>query len=606
MKVTRLFDFIHFQKENNPQQRAFGQKENGKWVYYSTDQIIDQAMQVSCGLLELGVKPGDKIALAAYKNRVEWSIMDIGIGQVGAINVPVYPTISPGEYEYIFNEAEIKYCFVGKDDLYDKVAAAKPNVPSLKDIYTFDKHSDRKFWKDIFHTGREEEVRKIMAAIQPEELATIIYTSGTTGHPKGVMLSHRNIVSNAESVKSLLPVKGGEVALSFLPLCHIFERTASYAYVHSSINIVYTGTDNLGGESGDLQAIRPHFFTTVPRLLEKVYEKIYNKGLALTGLKKSLFFWALGLTEDYAYDKRYGGWGGFKRRLADRLIFSKWRDALGGNIVGVLTGAAPCPVKMAQIFSAAGIPIREGYGLTETSPGLTINRYDSGGAMLATVGPTLENVRIRIDDSDGDYRPGEGEVLANGPNIMMGYYKKPEVTAAVMKEIDGERWFCTGDIGTLVKNKDGREFLKITDRKKELLKTSGGKYVAPAPIENKFKEDFLIEQMMVVGDKKKFVSALIVPAEEALKDWCEDCNLPWTSLSEAVKNPQVIGRYQEVMDRYNPQFSHIEQIKKFVLLDQPWEPFKADGSTAELTPTMKLKRRVILEKFQGEIDGIYG
>ncbi len=606
MTVTRLFDFIYYQKENFPQEKSFGQKENGKWVYYNTDEIIDMAMQVSCGLLEMGVKPGDKIALAAYVNRVEWSIMDIGLQQIGAINVPVYPTISPKEYEYIFNEAEIKYCFLGKDDLYDKVAAAQKNVGTLLDIYTFDKQEGRKYWKDMFREGREAEVQEIMAGIKEEELATIIYTSGTTGNPKGVMLSHTNIVSNAKNVKELLPITAGETALSFLPLCHIFERTASYSNMYNGINIVYTSTDNLGGPDGDLAAIKPHFFTTVPRLLEKVYEKIYNKGLTLTGAKKSLFFWALKLTEDYEYDKNYTGLSAIKRKIADKLIFSKWREALGGNVRGILTGAAPCPVKMAQVFSAAGVPIREGYGLTETSPGLTINGYGPGKAMLTTVGPNLPNVDVRIDSSEGEYREGEGEILAKGPNIMMGYYKKPEETAKVMRDIDGERWFCTGDIGTFVKDKNGNQFLKITDRKKELLKTSGGKYVAPAPIENKFKEDFLIEQMMVVGDKRKFVSALIVPAEEALKDWCGGCGMNWDSLSEAINDPKVIARYQEIVDQYNPNFSHIEQIKKFVLLDQSWEPSKADGSAAELTPTMKLKRRVILEKYGDRINGIYG
>jgi long-chain acyl-CoA synthetase len=605
MTVSRLFEFIYFQKENYPQEKSFGQKENGQWVYYSTDKIIDMAMQVSCGLLELGVKPGDRIALAAYVNRVEWTIMDLGLQQVGAINVPVYPTISPKEYEYIFNEAEVKYCFVDKEDLYDKVATAQKNVSSLLGIYTFDKQEGRKYWKDIFRKGREAEVKSIMAAIKPEEMATIIYTSGTTGNPKGVMLSHHNIVSNAEAVNSVMPIKAGEIAMSFLPLCHIFERTAIYSYIYNGFNVVYTSPENLGGPEGDLVAIKPHFFTTVPRLLEKVYEKIYNKGLALTGAKKSLFFWALDLTEDYEYDKTYSGLTAIKWKIADKLIFSKWREALGGNIRGILTGAAPCPVKMARVFSAAGVPIREGYGLTETSPGLTINGYKPGEAMLTTVGPVLPDVEIRIDESDGNYRPGEGEILAKGPNIMMGYYKKPEETAKVMKEMDGEQWFCTGDIGTLVIDKNGRTFLKITDRKKELLKTSGGKYVAPAPIENKLKEDFLIEQMMVVGDNQRFVSALIVPAEAALKDWCEECGVGWNSLSQAIKDPKVIAQYQKVLDRYNPEFSHIEQIKKFVLLDKTWEPSKKDGTAAELTPTMKLKRRVILEKFAREIEGMY-
>ncbi len=605
MKPTRLFDFIYYQKENHPLKKAYGYKQNNKWVYFSTDEIIEMANKVSLGLLNLGVKPGDKIALVVYKNRPEWVIMDIGMQQIGAINVPVYPTISSDEYEYIFNDSSVKYCFVGDGDLYDKVKAAQSKVTSLKDIYTFDKRDGLKFWKDIFAEGDLTEVRKIMDNTKPEDLATIIYTSGTTGNPKGVMLSHRNIVSNVFGVDALLPVGQDEKVLSFLPLCHIFERTASYAYANRSISITFTGTDNLGGETGDLQAIKPHFFTTVPRLLEKVYEKIYNKGLTLTGAKKSLFFWALSLTDDYDFDKKFGGLDSIKRSIADKLIFSKWREALGGNVKGILTGSAACPVKMIRIFSAAGIPIREGYGLTETSPGLTINTYEPGGAMMGTVGPTLPDVEILIDSSDGDYKEGEGEILAAGPNIMMGYFNKPKESAEVTKVIDGKSWFCTGDVGKLVEGPEGRKFLKITDRKKELLKTSGGKYVAPSPIENKFKEDFLIEQMMVVGEKHKFVSALIVPSTEALKDWCVQKGINWSSLGDVINNPQVIDCFQEIVNRYNPQFSHVEQIKKFALLDAIWEPIKSDGTESELTPTLKLKRRVILEKHQGEIDKMY-
>ncbi|MEM9848362.1 MAG: AMP-binding protein, partial [Bacteroidota bacterium] len=355
---------------------------------------------------------------------------------------------------------------------------------------------------------------------------------------------------------------------------------------------------------GDLRTIAPTFFTTVPRLLEKVYEAIYNKGLELTGIKRSLFFWALSLTDDYEYDKEYGGFAALKRSIADKLIFSKWREALGGNVKGIITGAAPCPAKILRVFSAAGIPVREGYGLTETSPTLTLNEYGKGMAMIGTTGPIIDGVTLLIDRSEGDYREGEGEILAIGPNVMQGYYNKPQKTAEVFKEMDGKRWFRTGDVGKFVES-GGRKFLKITDRKKELLKTSGGKYVAPAPIEGKMREDFLIEQMMVVGDKRKFVSALIVPSEEALKDWCENNNVTWTGRSDAIKNDKVIARYQETINQCNPQFSHIEQVKKFRLLDAEWEPTKTDGSTAELTPTMKLKRRVILEKFADEIEEMY-
>ena len=388
-------------------------------------------------------------------------------------------------------------------------------------------------------------------------------------------------------------------------MCHIFERTVSYSYMAKSAKVYFTGTDNLGGPSGDLQAVKPYFFTTVPRLLEKVYEKIYNTGLTLTGFKKKLFFWALSLTDDYNYDKKYTGLAGIKQSIADKLIYSKWRAALGGNVNGIVTGAAPCPVKIMRVFSAAGIPIREGYGLTETSPSLTVNSYEPGAAMMGTVGRPIEGVDILIDRSEGEYRDGEGEILAFGPNIMQGYYNKPAKNAEVFKDIDGKVWFKTGDVGKMVKGPEGHNFLKITDRKKELLKTSGGKYVAPAPIENKFKEDFLIEHMMVVGEKRKFVSAVLVPSAEALQDWCKQNGVPFNSLAEVCKNEKVIARYQEIVNEFNPLFSHIEQIKKFTLLPTTWDAVKEDGSKPELTPTMKLKRRVVREKFEKEIDAMY-
>lgn len=605
MEPTRLFDFIHYQQIHCPLQRCVGGKDaSGQWEYYSTEQVISMANQVSRGLIALGVQPGDKIALVVYKNRPEWTIMDIGLQQVGAINVPVYPTISPAEYEYIFNDAGVRFCFAGIGDLYDKVAKAKTNVPTLEEIYTFDRQEGRPYWMDIFSDEGQDEVERRMAAIVPDELATIIYTSGTTGHPKGVMLTHHNIVSNVRAVRDFIPAKPGDTVLSFLPLCHIFERTASYSFVYNGISVVFTGTDNLGGETGDLQAIRPHFFTTVPRLLEKVYEKIYNKGLELTGLKKSLFFWALRLTDEYNYDKRPAGLAALKWAIADKLIFSKWRLALGGNIRGILTGAAACPVKIMRVFSAAGIPIREAYGLTETSPGLTLNTYEPHGAVMGTVGQVFPDVEIRIDTA-GDYRPGEGEIMAKGPNIMMGYYNKPEATAEVIEMVDGERWFRTGDVGTWVTGKNGRQFLKITDRKKELLKTSGGKYVAPAPIESLCKEEFLIEHIMIIGDKRKFVSALVIPAEEALKNYCSEHGIPAKTVADAVRHPDVVACYQRIFDQLNPSFNKVEQIKKFTLLPVTWDAVKADGSVAELTPTMKLKRRVVLEKYAREIEQMY-
>lgn len=604
MKPTRIFDFIYYQQQNYPLKRAFSYRYEGEWVHFSTDQIIEIAGHLSRGLLKLGVQPGDRVAIAVYQNRPEWVIADLAIQQIGAINVPVYPTISAREYEYIFNEAEVKYCFVGRGDLYDKVADAQRHVPSLLGIYTFDPQPGRPFWKDIFSEEGQNEVERLRSSIHPDDLATIIYTSGTTGNPKGVMLSHNNIVSNVTDVKDIFPYTPGDRVLSFLPLCHIFERTGLYFFTFVGVEVYFAGTDNLGGEKGDILAVRPHGFSTVPRLLEKVYEKIYQKGTELTGLKKRIFFWALDLTNDYEYDKKYSGLAALKRRIADRLVFSKWRAALGGEIKGIVTGAAACPVKIARVFSAAGIPIREGYGLTEAAPGLAISRFDEGGARLGCVGPALNNVTLMLDTA-GDFKPGEGEILASGPNIMMGYYRQPEATAAMITEIDGVRWLRTGDVGTFVEGPNGRRFLKITDRKKELLKTSGGKYVAPAPIEARLKEEFLVEQAMVVGEQQRFVSALIVPSKEGLQDLCKKKGVNWLGISDAIRHPDIIGEYQAIVDRINPGFSHVEQIKKFCLLDSEWAPMKSDGSQAELTPTLKLKRRVIQEKHAREIRDMY-
>ncbi|KAA3636057.1 MAG: long-chain fatty acid--CoA ligase [Bacteroidetes bacterium] len=606
MEITRIFDFLDYQQQNYPSDKAMAKKVDGQWKYYSTQDLIDQSMKMASGLLDLGVKQGDKVAITSYKNRPEWTIADIATQIIGAINVPLYPTISPGEFEYILNDAEVSYAFVGADDLYDKMATAKANVPSLKEIYTFDKQEGRPFWEDMWSEGHFEQIEQIKQNIKPEDVATIIYTSGTTGNPKGVVLKHSSIVFVVIESCIILPKHSqGMDTLSFLPLCHIFERAVSFAYLYKGMNCHFTGTDNLGGETGDLRTVAPYFFTTVPRLLEKVYEAIYNKGLGLSGIKKFLFFWALRMTDDYEYDKTYSGWASVKRKIADKLIFSKWREALGGNVQGIVTGAAPCPPNILKVFSAAGIPVREGYGLTETAPTISVNYFEPGAAMIGTVGPIVKGVEVLIDDSDGNYREGEGEILAKGPNVMVGYYKKPDENMRVFKEIDGETWFCTGDVGKLVKNKAGRDFLKITDRKKELLKTSGGKYVAPAPIEGRFRESFLVEQIMVVGNNKKFVSALIVPAVEALKSWCEDHEVEWTSVEEAIKHPKVVQRYQWICEKYNPEFSKIEQIKKFTLVPDQWEAVKTDGSDSELTPTMKLKRRVILDKFAKQIEELY-
>lgn len=605
MEVTRLFDYIERQIQDGPLDRFIGAKENGQWNFYSTLQIKTYARQLASSMISMGLQPGDKIGIVVYKNRPEWVIADLAIQYIGAIGVPMYPTISIREYEYIMNEAEVKLCFVGIGDLYDKVSAAQATVQTLKNIICFDKQGGRPFWKDFLNEENIEEVDARIQQIQTHDLATIIYTSGTTGNPKGVMLTHANVISIIDETMSYLPLKKGYKTLSFLPFCHIFERAVIYGYTSLGVEMYCTGTDNLGGENGDLATVKPHFFTTVPRLLEKVYEKIYSKGLALTGIKKKLFFWALSLTDDYEIGKKYTGFHAMQVKIADKLIFSKWRAALGGNLIAIVTGAAPCPAKIARVFSAAGIPILEGYGLTETSPTISINHYGDGLAKIGTVGIPIKKVDVYIDPSDGNYREGEGEILVTGPNIMQGYYKQAEQTAAVFKEVDGKRYFMTGDIGMYVKGPGNKDYLQITDRKKELLKTSGGKYVAPAPIESKLKENFFIEQAMIVGDNQKFVAALIVPAIETLQSWCQEKNISWTTLEEVLRQAAVIAKYQEAVDEVNPLFSHVEQIKKFILLPVSWEAVKADGSESELTPTMKLKRRVILDKFREEISTMY-
>lgn len=606
MEITRLFDIPHYQLEKYPLDRCVaGKHMSGRVDSYSTKEFIATANKISLGLLKLGVQPGDKIALISHNNRPEWNVMDIGMQQVGAINVPVYPTISPSDYEYIFNDASIKYCFVGHGDLLEKVRKAQPNIPSLKAIFTFDPDTAQgqkdangtevKHWETLFEEGDLSKVEEIKASIKPDDLATLIYTSGTTGNPKGVMLSHKNIVSNIEAVLPVVPIEKGHMALSFLPLCHIFERTVSYAYFRKGVSIMYAQSiDTLGD---NLREFRPHFFTTVPRLLEKVYEKIVNGARTKGGLSWKIFSWAENLTNDFEFDWKPSGFNSIKWGLANKLVFSKVHEALGGRVMGIVTGAAACPRKMAQFFSAIGIPIREGYGMTETAPALSINGFKPYEAMLGTVGPVLNNVQIKIEVDAGKYGADAGEILVKGPNVMQGYYNMPEKTA---EEFTEDGWFRTGDVGKLVKNSKGVEFLKITDRKKELLKTSGGKYVAPAPIEGRFREGFFIEQMMVIGEGKKFVSGLITPSWEALQSWCQENNISWTTKEEIAKNPKVLAHYQSIINDLNPNFSKIEQIKKFSLVTDEWTV-----DSGILTPTMKLKRRVVLERYKAQIDEIY-
>jgi long-chain acyl-CoA synthetase len=604
----RLFDYLYEQAQYHPLQQAFGQRSTtGRWEYYSTSEMVQVVEALCRGLLRLGLKPGDRVATVIYKTTPEWVAFDFATLRIGIINVPMYPTISSREYAYILKEAGVQYCFAGDGDLLDKVKSAQAQAPELHTIYSFYKTPQAPCWDTLLlppDAGLDAEATRISAAILPEDMATFIYTSGTTGNPKGVMLTHRNIVFNVETMRALLPVIPGDRGLSFLPVSHVFERAVMYAYTAYGVSVSFTTPDRLGGEEGDLQAIQPHFFTAVPRLLEKVYEKIYNKGLDLKGLKRAVFFWAMDMADTWDFDQPKAGLAALKWKIADNLVFSKWRVALGGHIKGIVVGASACPVRVMRAFNAAGIRVREGYGMTELAPAVSFSRFETGGALLGTVGQVIAGVTVQIEPSE-DFKPGEGEILVKGEGVMQGYYLQPEKTAAVIRIVDGERWMCTGDVGKLVHAPNGKIFLQITDRKKELLKTSGGKYVAPTPIESALKEHRLVEQAMVVGDNLKFVSVLIVPSVEGLKDWCLHHHIPWTSLPEMITHPRVTERYQMLLDRINPHFGHAEQMKKFALLPETWEAVRTNGTEAELTPTLKLKRRVILEKYKKVIAAMY-
>jgi long-chain acyl-CoA synthetase len=607
----RLFDYLAEQLRHTPLDRAFGHQKDGQWVYYSTQQMAEWTHQLSRALLQLGLRPGDRVASVVYQTTPAWVALDYALLQIGVIGVPMYPTISAREYAYILAESEARFCVVGDGDLAEKVLAAQAQVGSLQEVFSFEKNKQHPTLRTLAelivgleNSDESTQLADIQARIRPDDVATIIYTSGTTGNPKGVVLTHRNVVYNVETMRTLIPINAGEQALSFLPVSHIFERATLYAYTAYGASVAFSTPDNLGGESGDLQQVRPHFFTAVPRLLEKVYEKIYDKGLALRGVKRAIFFWAMSRADRWDFDQTPHGLQGVAARLADRLVFSKWRAALGGRIRGIVIGASACPVRIMRAFNAAGIRVREGYGMTEAAPAVSFSRFEPGGAMLGSVGIPVEGLRVRIETGP-DYRPDEGEILVQSPGVMVGYYHQPDKTAEVIREEADGRWLCTGDVGTLVRESDGRTFLKITDRKKELLKTSGGKYVAPTPIEARFKEHHLVEQIMVVGENLKFVSALIVPAVGGLRDWCQKQSIAWTDLQDMVRHPRVLERYQMLVERINPNFGHAEQVKKFALLTQPWEPVKSDGSEAELTPTLKLKRRVIAEKYRQEITQMY-
>ncbi|MDI3318706.1 AMP-dependent synthetase/ligase [Pinibacter soli] len=588
---TRLFDCVQYHLERSPIEDMLAAKENGQWKKYSTQEVKNITEELSGGLFNLGISGNDmtienrdKVVILS-KNRPEWIMLDLAVQQNGAVLVPVYPTINVHELEFILNDSQIKMAFVNDEETYTKIFSIKHKVPSLQYIFSFEHVPNAAHWKEVFQKstpGAIEKVKAIAATIKYEDLATIIYTSGTTGTPKGVMLSHKNILSNVQSSMPCFPPGNRFRALSFLPLNHIFERMVSYIYMFKGASIYYAESLDTIGEN--LQEVKPTLFTTVPRLLEKVYERIMQKGADLTGIKKKLFFWAHGLATKFEINQNQGMWYNMQLAIANKVIFSKWREGLGNHLQCIVTGGAACQVRLIRIFTAAGIPIMEGYGLTETSPVISVNRFDEEGRKFGTTGPLIDQVQAKFAE--------DGELLVKGDNIMMGYYKRPDLTADEIT--DG--WFHTGDIGTMV---DGK-FLKITDRKKELFKTSGGKYVAPLPIENKLKESMLIEQVMVIGSERKFVSAVIVPSFSNLKEWCKKQNIPFTSNEEIIKDPRVITFYKEIINEYNKFFNHVEQVKKFELLANDWSV-----NSGELTPKLSLKRKVVMEKYRPVIEAMY-
>jgi long-chain acyl-CoA synthetase len=566
-------------------------KEGGAWKTYSTAEVKQIVDNLSAGLLNLGISCGDmsnegrdKIAILS-KNRPEWVMLDLAVQQIGAILVPVYPTINVNELEFVLNDAAVKLVFVNDEDLFLKVLSLKEKVPSLKEIYCFEHVANAKHWKEVTalaDAAALNQIPSLSSRIRYEDLVTIIYTSGTTGTPKGVMLSHRNILSNVMACIPCFPPGEEMRSLSFLPLNHIFERMVTYLYLFRGTSIYYA--ESLDTIADNLKEVKPNMFTTVPRLLEKVYDRIMQKGNELTGMKKKLFFWAHSLAEKFEINKNQGAWFNFQLGLANKIIFSKWREGLGGHIKCIVTGGAACQVRLIRIFTAAKIPIMEGYGLTETSPVISVNRFQESGRRFGTVGPLIDGVEVKIAE--------DGEILCKGPNVMMGYYKRPDLTA---QEIN-DGWYHTGDIGDLSDDK----FLKITDRKKELFKTSGGKYVAPLAIENKLKESPYIEQVMLVGADKKFVSALIVPSFPNLRDWARKNNMPDLPNETLLQQPQVMAFFKELVDSFNKYFNHVEQVKKFELLPYEWSV-----DTGEMTPKLSLKRKVVMEKYRDAIERIY-
>ena len=587
MTPTRLFEFIEYQNEHAPLEKSFTTKYNGKWESLSTENFISQSRAISRALVGLGIKAGDKIAMISSNNRSEWSVIDVGLLTLGAVNIPIYPTISSKDYEYILNHSESIYCFVSDQEVYDKVKSIQKNVKSLKEVYSFDKIKTCPHWSELLDEGakmdHDNTVTKMKNQVKSEDLATIIYTSGTTGVPKGVMLSHNNVVSNVVSASKRLPLTIGQAsALSFLPVCHIFERVILYIYMFNSVSVYFA--ESIETIADNLKEIKPNVMTAVPRLLEKVYDKIYARGGELTGIKKSLFYWAVDLGLQYNPYGQNGAWYEFKLKIAKKLILSKWQEALGGNLELICSGSAPLQSRLARVFTAAGMTLVEGYGLTETSPVISVCDMRENKFKIGTVGKVIDGVEVKIAE--------DGEILCKGPNVMMGYYKEEKMT----KEVMSGDYFHTGDIGEI----DSEGFLKITDRKKEMFKTSGGKYIAPAVIENQMKQSLFIEQIMVVGSGRRMPTAVIQPNVDHVIEWLKEKGIECNSLSKAIQETILKDEILKEVENHNQNFGSWEQIKKIELTPDVWS---IDGG--HLTPTMKLKRKVVTEKYKDLIEKMY-
>jgi long-chain acyl-CoA synthetase len=589
MEPTRTFDLLDRIKNLYPDKTdVVAGKENGKWRRYAVNEYIDYCNRVSYALLSMGIKKGDKIAIIS-NNRPEWNFTDFGISQIGAISVPIYPTISIEEYEYILGHAEPKIIFISDKSLYEKIKPVADQTPGVSAIYTFDKVTGVPHFSDILTLGQEkstgliEELKKHKAAVEPSDLVTIIYTSGTTGFPKGVMLKHSNLVSNFIESSRIHPLGPESRTLSFLPLSHIYERMLTYHFQYKGVSIYYA--ENMGTIMNNLQEVKPGVIAVVPRLLERIFDKIISTGKKLKGIKKILFFWAVNLGLRYELNGKNGWFYELQLSLANKLIFVKWREALGGNIRVISSAGAALQPRLARIFWAARIPILEGYGLTETSPVVAINNMVTKEVMFGTVGSKLKDVEIKIAE--------DGEILTKGPNQMVGYYKEPKLTE---EAIDKDGWFHTGDIGTMIDDK----YLKITDRKKEIFKISSGKYIAPQVIENKLKESMFIEQAMVIGENQKFASAILTPEFQFLHDWASIHHISFRDNEELISNPLVFARYQREVSEVNQNLSDHEKIKRFRIVTDEWS-----ANTGELSPTLKLKRKVLYEKYSAIINEIF-